>query len=142
MFSDKTIRRFIEWAQPSLQQMKIVSLNIELRRLIEDIVSIDLPYQFNKKFFNIIELAEKEDIEMLFHITFEDGISFCSVDTVFTKNKYETKQKHPILGDFRARKFSLSYTEPVDKKEITEWVKKTEDTVKKIIALLNDYVVK
>ena len=93
MFSDKTIRTFIEWLHPSLKTMKIVSLNIELRRLIEDEVSIDLPYHCNKKFFNMIELAENEEIEMLFYINFEDGISSCSVDTIFTKNKYEIKQK-------------------------------------------------
>lgn len=138
MFSEKTIGKFIEWAYPSLKKIGITGINIELKRLIDDMVSIDLPYHYNKKFFNAIELKENEEIEIHLSIWFEDGVSSCSIDTSFKNNKYEIK--HFIFGNFRGQKFASSYEGTPDDKEIENWVKKTEKAVKHIVALLNDYI--
>jgi len=138
MYNVKTIRNFIEWAQPTLKTLHINVITVELRRLIKPMIYIDLPYHFNKQFFNIVELEENEEIEMLFNICFEDGMSSCSIDTSFKNNKYTIKKF--VFGHFRGQRFSAPGESPTIKaKDISEWVKKTEDAVKQIIALLNDY---
>lgn len=140
MYSTKTIGKFIEWAQPSLKKLHINMLTIQLKRLIHPMIYIDLPIRFNKQFVNFVELRENDEVEMLFHICFEDGISLCSINTLFKKNEYKSKKKF-ILGNFRGRRFSNPDTSPELKaKYVQEWVKKTEDAVKQIIALLNDYI--
>lgn len=140
MFGGKSIRTFIEWAHPSLKKLKITSISIELSRVLDVVVPIDLPYYYNKKFYNVVELEENEEIEMLFCINFEDGISICSVDAVFKDNKYEVKPF--VLGHFSGKRFTFSCENPNSAEEVRKWVKKTEEAVKTTIALLNDYMKK
>ena len=104
IYNDKTLRKFIEWSKSTLKKSQINNITIDLRRLMQSSVSIDLPHHFSKKYYNFVELDETEEMEMFFCIYFEDGISECSIDVSFKNNKYEIKKF--VLGNFCVKMFS------------------------------------